>query len=189
MKPIAPLACSALLSFALTACQAPAQIASRPPAALQTQTEAGISHAGRKLLKNLISIFDRNGDGRLDKSEVKIPLLLRLLDKNGDGFLTQDELNHPLAEKAIMTFLRETTARTFGLADRNDDKIVDYREFVVTSDMDNKLMKILFHMVDNNFDDRLSQAEYEDFIAQSIAVGSEGFDWLTRTPGFSDAIR
>ena len=180
---------SALIAMlALTACQAPVTQGAPRPSTLQIQTDAGVSHASRKLQNNLISVFDRNGDGRLDKHELKIPLLLRLLDRNFDGYLTPDELRHPLADKAITTFLRQTSKQMFNLADRNNDARLSYQEFIVTSDMDHKLMKVLFQMVDNNFDDHLALGEYEDFIAQSIAIGSDGFDWLTRSASFQDAV-
>ena len=38
------------------------------------------------------------------------------------------------------------------------------------------------------FNDQLDQSEFEDFIAQSLAVGAEGFDWLSRSPGFLEAV-
>ena len=182
-----------LLTLALSACQAgPGQLptaARLQPAQLQAQSEAGLAHASRGLRSNLINIFDKNGDGRLEQKEIRIPLLLRLLDRNHDGFLTQDELSYPLADKLVTTFLRETSKRMYGLADRDDDNSLNYREFVVTSDMDNKLTKVLFHMVDKNFDDRLDLNEYEDFVAESMAVGGEGFDWLKKLSIFQEVVK
>lgn len=175
----------------LSACQGPVQPPRQnpvTPALLQSRSAAGISHASRKLQNNLIGLFDKNSDGRLDQSELKIPLLLRLLDKNRDGFLTQDELQHPLADKAFTTFLRETAGKTFSLADRSKDKRLSYSEFTVQAELDTRLTKILFQMVDNDFNDQLDQSEFEDFIAQSLAVGAEGFDWLSRSPGFLEAV-
>lgn len=181
-----------LLPFlALTACaQGPVLQQPLPQRSeiLQSQSAAGISHASRKLQNNLIGLFDKNGDGRLEQNELKIPLLLRLLDKNRDGFLTQDELQHPLADKAFTTFLRETAGKTFSLADRSKDKRLSYSEFTVQAELDTRLTKILFQMVDNDFNDQLDQSEFEDFIAQSLAVGAEGFDWLSRSPGFLEAV-
>lgn len=192
MKPfLHPATLILLLSIGLSACQAqPMPLAQPLPATrLQSQSAAGLSHAGRKLQSNLIGLFDKNQDGRLDRSELKIPLLLRLLDKNFDGFVTRDELSNPLADKLIVTFLRETAKKLYALADRDDDQALSYQEFIVSGEIDHKLLHILFQMVDNNFDDRLDLAEYEDFIAQSIAVGGEGFAWLERSAQFQDAVK
>lgn len=191
MKPsISQLTLAALLGLSLSACQqmpvAPSQTLQ---AQIQTQSDAGVTHASTLLVNNLISRFDSNGDGKLDQSEIKIPLLLRLLDKNHDGFLTPDEMHQPLAVKIVAGFLHATAAKTFGLSDKNHDKSLDYAEFIVKPDLDNKLSQLLFRLSDNNFDDRLNLSEYEDFLGESLAVGGQGLEWLMQQPLFVDAVQ
>lgn len=166
-----------LILALLSGCQSqpmPMETYTFTPRRVSIQSDAGLAHVSKRIVGGMFDNYDRNGDGLLDKSEIKIPLLVRLLDRNGDKALSPEELHTPLAVKIISKIIRKSSGKIFNLADRDDDSFLNYREFIVANDMDNKATKLYFRLTDKNFDNQIDKSEYEDFMGEAIAIAGEG---------------
>jgi Ca2+-binding EF-hand superfamily protein len=160
----------ALLVLTLAGCGAPgAPIAAlRAGAAPQAQAKAAIVAAFRATARRAIARMDRDGDGRLARTEVDEHLsgAFDQIDANADGWLTLTEMTAHAATPEMVAYIQAELLAHFQEADRNQDARLDVAEFDWVREnqifYSSKLKAADFPAADRNRDGKLTASEFEN---------------------------
>lgn len=162
-----------VLVLALAGCGVHAAPAAtlRPVARPQAAAKSGIVKAFVATAQAAIARMDRDGDGRLARTEVDEHLsgAFDQIDADVDGQLTLREMVAHAAPPEMVDYIHGELLAHFKEADRNQDARLDAAEFAWAREnpifYSSKIKAADFAKADRNRDGRLTASEFEDVCA------------------------